>query len=149
MLLPMRVLFLCTGNSCRSQMAEGWARSMWPEGLEAVSAGTKPHGLDPRAIEVMAEAGIDISVQSSQHLDEFPLDELDHVVTVCDSASQSCPAPPPGVQVTHAPFDDPPRLARELEDPTDVMAAYRRVRDEIRSFVERFGRDQSPGQDGA
>ena len=134
----MRVLFLCTGNSCRSQMAEGWARHLWGGAAEACSAGTRPHGIDPRAVEVMAEVGVDISGHQSQHLDEFPLDSLDHVVTVCSSAAESCPVPPPGVDVTHAPFDDPPRLAQELDDPTDVMAAYRRVRDEIRVFVEGF-----------
>lgn len=130
----MRVLFLCTGNSCRSQMAEGFARALRGDRVEAFSAGTNPHGLNPLAVRAMAEVGIDIS----KHLSRRPEDigvAFDVVVTVCDSAHESCPVFP-GARVVHVGFDDPPRLARGTESEDEAMQHYRRVRDEIRAFVE-------------
>lgn len=132
-----KVLFLCTGNSCRSQMAEGWARHLHGSRVEACSAGTAPGRVDPRAVAVMAEAGVDISGHRSKSLDEFSRICLDWVVTVCDRANESCPVFPGEVRRLHAGFDDPPRLAAGASD-EGGMEAYRRVRDEIRTFVERL-----------
>ncbi|GIW89823.1 MAG: arsenate reductase [Pirellulaceae bacterium] len=131
-----RVLFLCTGNSCRSQMAEGWARELLGDRLEAYSAGTSPHGLNPDAVEVMREAGVDISRQFSKTVNELPVDSFDLVVTLCDEASQSCPQLPGAHRVVHVPFDDPPRLAAAEASYERGLDHYRRVRDEIRRFVE-------------
>lgn len=129
------VLFLCTGNSCRSQMAEGWARALKSENFTAYSAGIETHGLNPLAVKVMAEAGVDISGQKSQHVDELKDIAFDLVVTVCDRAAESCPVFPGKVRVVHQPFDDPPRLAREAAGEEEALGHYRRVRDEIREFV--------------
>jgi len=131
-----RVLFLCTGNSCRSQMAEGWARAMHAGRIEAFSAGTQPHGLNPLAVRAMAEAGVDISRHASKRPEEIP-GGFDLVVTVCGSAHEACPAFP-GARVLHAGFDDPPRLAAGTAGDDEAMPHYRRVRDEIRAFVERL-----------
>jgi len=131
----LKVLFLCTGNSCRSQMAEGWARALAPDRIEAQSAGLEARGLDPRAVTVMAEAGGDISRQKSKRLDELEVSRFDLVVTVCDHAQESCPVLPGNVRTLHAGFDDPPRLAREAGSEEEALAHYRRVRDEIRAFV--------------
>lgn len=130
----IRVLFLCTGNSCRSQMAEGWARKLKPAELDAYSAGTNPHGLNPLAVRAMAEAGVDISAHTSKRPDDLPV-RFDIVVTVCDSAHESCPVVP-GARVVHVGFDDPPRLAKDARSEEDAMVHYRRVRDQIRAFVE-------------
>ncbi|CAN5795502.1 arsenate reductase ArsC [soil metagenome] len=132
----MRVLFLCTGNSCRSQMAEGWARALKGDRFEALSAGTNPHGLNPLAVRVMAEAGVDISRQRSKHLNEFAGGMPDVVVTVCDSAHEACPIMPGATRVVHRGFDDPPRLAAGAESEEEALGHYRRVRDEIRGLVE-------------
>ena len=129
------ILFLCTGNSCRSQMAEGWARHLHGERLEAHSAGTDPHGLNPRAVQVMAEAGVDIAGHRSQHLDAFADVPLDVVVTVCGHAHETCPVVPGPTRVVHRGFDDPPALAATLEHEEAILACYRRVRDEIRDYV--------------
>ena len=91
MRMKIAVLFLCTGNSCRSQMAEGWARHLKGDVIEAYSAGTSPHGMNPDAVKVMAEAGVDISRQHSKHIDELKGTHLDYVVTVCDNANETCP----------------------------------------------------------
>jgi arsenate reductase len=131
----LKVLFLCTGNSCRSQMAEGWARTLKPDTIEAYSAGIETHGLNPRAVQVMAEAGVDITGQKSQHVDELADVTLDYVVTVCDNAAASCPIFPGDARVVHQPFDDPPRLAQDAADEEEALAPYRRVRDEIRDYV--------------
>lgn len=128
-----RVLFLCTGNSCRSQMAEGWARALKVDRLEAWSAGTEPHGLDPRAVRAMDEAGVDISAHRSKRPEDCGV-AFDLVVTVCGRADERCPAVP-GARVVHAGFDDPPRLASEAATEEEAMRHYRRVRDEIRSFI--------------
>lgn len=130
----MRVLFLCTGNSCRSQMAEGWARVLKRDQIDAYSAGTSPHGLNPLAVRAMAEAGVDISRHTSKTPGQIGV-EFDVVVTVCDSAHESCPVIP-GARIVHAGFDDPPRLAKGAASEAEAMVHYRRVRDEIRAFVE-------------
>ena len=132
----IRVLFLCTGNSCRSQMAEGWAKALLADRVEAHSAGTHPHGLNPLAVRAMAEAGVDISGHRSKRPEDIGTG-FDVVFTVCDSAHEACPALP-GARVIHAGFDDPPRLAAGAADEDEAMPHYRRVRDEIRAFVERL-----------
>lgn len=131
-----RVLFLCTGNSCRSQMAEGWARHLHGDTLEPWSAGLETHGLNPDAVAVMAEAGVDISQHSSKHLDSLKELAFDLVVTVCGAADASCPSFPGATRVLHVGFDDPPKLARGAADDAARLQPYRRVRDEIRAFVE-------------
>ncbi len=132
----IRVLFLCTGNSCRSQMAEGWARAIRAGDFDAWSAGTEPKAVDPRAVKVMAEAGVDISRHRSKHIDELRDVDFDVAVTVCDNAREHCPFFPGGVTRLHASFDDPPVLARGASSEEEALSHYRRVRDEIRRFVE-------------
>ena len=134
----IKILFLCTGNSCRSQMAEGWARRLRGELIEAWSAGIEPRGLDSRAVQVMAEAGVDISGHRSKHVDELRGIPFDHVVTVCDHANENCPVFPGGASRIHAGFDDPPRFAANAGTEAEALAHYRRVRDEIRKFVEQM-----------
>jgi len=131
----INLLFLCTGNSCRSQMAEGWARHLKSDDIEPYSAGIEAHGLNPRAVKVMAEAGVDISGHTSQKLDELAEVKFDYVVTVCGHAHETCPMFPGDAKVIHVGFDDPPRLAKEVEGEQEQLAIYRRVRDEIRDFV--------------
>jgi arsenate reductase len=131
-----KILFLCTGNSCRSQMAEGWAHRLKGDVLEAYSAGIETHGLNPRAVAAMAEAGVDISGHVSTHLDELAHVAFDYVVTVCAHAHESCPVFPGRARVVHRGFDDPPALARGAATEEEAMAPYRRVRDEIRAFIE-------------
>jgi arsenate reductase len=131
-----QVLFLCTGNACRSQMAEGWARHLRAAVLEAWSAGVQPRGLDPRAVRVMAEAGVDVSAHRSKHVREVAGVPFDYVVTVCDNARESCPLFPGKARVLHVGFDDPPALARGAKTEEEALAPYRRVRDAIRAFVE-------------
>lgn len=132
----IRVLFLCTGNSCRSQMAEGWAKALRAETVEAHSAGTDPHGMNRLAVEAMREAGVDISGHHSKKPDELAHIVFDYVVTVCDAAHQACPVFAGGAKVVHAGFDDPPRLARAAQTDAEALPHYRRVRDEIRAFIE-------------
>lgn len=138
MLPKLKILFLCTGNSCRSQMAEGWARHLRGDVLEPYSAGIEPHGLNPHAVRVMAEAGVDIAGQRSKHVDELRDMPFDYVVTVCDHAHESCPLFPGRTRVVHVGFDDPPRLARDAKTAEEALGHYRRVRNEIRAFVERL-----------
>lgn len=133
---PLRVLFLCTGNSCRSQMAEGWARFLKSNAIEAFSAGTNPQGLNPLAVRAMSEAGVDISHHQSKGVDDLPLSDFDYVITVCGAANESCPRFPGPTTVLHVGFDDPPQLAAGAKSQEDAMPHYRRVRDEIRRFVE-------------
>ena len=116
-------------------MAEGWARHLKADTIDAYSAGIETHGLNPNAVKVMAEAGVDITHQESQHVDDLKHVEFDYVVTVCDKAAESCPVFSGDARVIHCPFDDPPRLARESETEEEGLAHYRRVRDEIRDFV--------------
>jgi arsenate reductase len=131
-----KILFLCTGNSCRSQMAEAWTRVLKGNQLEAYSAGIQPKGVDSRAIQVMAEAGIDISGQKSKDIDSLGILEFDYVVTLCDNARESCPFFPARTKQMHQGFDDPPLLAARAKTEEEALAPYRRVRDEIRAFVE-------------
>lgn len=132
----LNVLFLCTGNSCRSQMAEGWARALKGDVIEAYSAGIETHGLNPYAVKVMAEAGVDISGHASKNVDTLLGVPFDYVVTVCGHANENCPFFPGTAKVVHVGFDDPPALARQVEDDEAKLDCYRRVRDEIRAFVE-------------
>ncbi len=134
----LRILFLCTGNSCRSQMAEGWARALKGDLIEATSAGIVAHGLNPTAVAVMAEAGVDISSHRSKTLSDLPALEFDYVITVCGHADDNCPIFPGKARVVHYGFDDPPKLAATLTNEQAKLAIYRRVRDEIRDFVRRL-----------
>nr|MBN2277294.1 arsenate reductase ArsC [candidate division Zixibacteria bacterium] len=134
----LKILFLCTGNSCRSQMAEGWTRYLKGDLIEPYSAGIKAHGLDHKAVRVMAEAGIDISGQHSKNISELPDIDFDYVITVCDHAAESCPVFPGRAKVIHRGFDDPPRLARAAENEQEALNHYYRVRDEIKIFVQKL-----------
>jgi arsenate reductase len=129
----IKVLFVCTGNSCRSQMAEGWARYLKGDIIEAYSAGVWPVGVHPRAIKVMAEAGVDISDQTSKHVDEFLGADFDFVVTLCDNARQQCPVFPGKAKLIHKAFADPVAVAGSEEQ---IMHAFRRTRDDIKGFIE-------------
>jgi arsenate reductase len=129
----VKVLFLCTGNSCRSQMAEGWANHLGQGLVEATSAGIEAHGKNPRAIAVMREVGVDISYQESTRVTPEMLAQADLVITVCGHADEHCPALPPGVQKKHWPLEDPAK-ATGAED--EIMAKFRATRDEVRSRVE-------------
>jgi arsenate reductase (thioredoxin) len=132
----LKILFLCTGNSCRSQMAEGWTRHLKGDQIEAYSAGIETHGLNPRAVQVMAEAGVDISGQRSKHVRELHEVGFDYVVTVCGHAHEHCPLFPGKARIVHVGFDDPPQLAAQSTTEEEGLGHYRRVRDEIRAFVE-------------
>jgi arsenate reductase len=137
------ILFLCTGNACRSQMAEGWARALKSEEIEAFSAGVAPCYVHPRAIRVMQEAGIDISAQYSKHVEELEGIRFDHIVTLCDYAAEVCPYHPDLGKRVHRPFEDPV-FARGTEE--EVLARFRDVRDQIRRFVEGMpGNLEEPG----
>jgi arsenate reductase len=128
-------------------MAEGWARELKSDAIEPYSAGVEPHGMNQSAIRAMAEAGVDMSGQWSKHVDELKDILFDYVVTVCDNAHESCPIFPGKTRVLHVGFDDPPRLAKEAKTDEEASSHYRRVRDEIRSFVERMpaALDQTEG----
>lgn len=133
-----RVLFLCTGNSCRSQMAEGWARHLHGDRIDACSAGTNPHGLNPLAVRSMSESGVDISAHTSKTVESSSPETLDLVVTVCGHAHENCPvflSLNPRTRVIHHGFDDPPKLAADAANDDEAMPHYRRVRDEIRDFI--------------
>ncbi|MEA2108618.1 MAG: arsenate reductase ArsC, partial [Pseudomonadota bacterium] len=136
----IKILFLCTGNSCRSQMAEGWTRVLKEKQIEAFSAGIETHGLNPSAVKVMAEAGVDISHQRSKLADEFVDIDLDAIITVCGHAHESCPYFSSGSKIIHMGFNDPPQMAQKLAeqgaDEKTQLDCYRRVRDEIKAFVE-------------
>jgi len=135
----LKVLFLCTGNSCRSQMAEGWARHLKGDVIEAYSAGIEKHGMNPHALTVMAEVGVDLAKHYSKTLADIGPVEFDYVVTVCGHAHEHCPmflGKAKVVHVVHVGFEDPPKLTKELPDGEGKLAVYRRVRDEIRRFVE-------------
>lgn len=117
-------------------MAEGWARALRSGAIDAHSAGTQPHGLNPLAVRAMREAGVDIAGHRSKRVDELGVGPFDFVVTVCDAAHEACPVFPGATRVVHVGFDDPPRLAAGARDDNEAMPHYRRVRDEIRSFIE-------------
>lgn len=133
--MKTKVLFLCTGNSCRSQMAEGWARHLLSDRIEPYSAGIEAHGMNPNAVRVMREAGVDITGQSSKLASTLADVPLDLVITVCGHAGEHCPAFRNGARVAHVGFDDPPKLARSAATEEEALGHYRRVRDEIRAFV--------------
>lgn len=132
----MKVLFLCTGNSCRSQMAEGWARHLKGDVVEPYSAGIEKHGMNPHAVKVMAEAGVDLAAHYSKTLADLSGVVFDRVVTVCGHAHEHCPVFSGSTRVLHVGFEDPPTLTKHLPDGEEKLAVYRRVRDEIRRFVE-------------
>lgn len=130
------ILFLCTGNSCRSQMAEAWLRELKATKYQAQSAGIEQHGLNQLAIQVMAESGVDMSDHVSKTLTSLDTNQFDYVFTVCGHAHETCPYFPGSAKVIHVGFDDPPKLAESLSDPSDILDCYRRVRDEIKTFIE-------------
>lgn len=130
-----KVLFLCTGNSCRSQMAEGWTRYLHGDIIEPYSAGTEIHGMNRNAVSVMAEAGVDISSHHSKNIEEVRDIAFDVIITVCDHAHENCPFFPGEAKHIHAGFDDPPRLAESIDDPEKKLDCYRKIRDEIRDFI--------------
>jgi arsenate reductase len=132
----LKVLFLCTGNSCRSQMAQGWARALKSDTIEAYSAGTDPKRLDPLAVKVMAEDGIDISTQQPKSVSELVHVPFDYVITVCSDANENCPVFPGAARRVHVAFDDPPRLAADAKSDEEALLYYRRVRDEIKTFID-------------
>lgn len=132
----LKILFLCTGNSCRSQMAEAWTKKLKGNVIDAYSAGTLPKGVDSRAIKSMSEVGIDISGYRSKSTIELMDMEFDYVITLCDDAQQSCPFFPAKTRVLHHGFEDPPVLAVGAKNEEEAMGHYRRIRDEIRAFVD-------------
>lgn len=132
------ILFLCTGNSCRSHMAEAWCRALHSDRYRAYSAGIIAKGLNPRMVQVMRECGIDPTIQQSSKTLQSVLDagvHLDLVVTVCGHAHETCPVFPGSTRVVHVGFDDPPALAADAGDEAEALQHYRRVRDEIRDFI--------------
>jgi arsenate reductase len=131
----LKLLFLCTGNSCRSQMAEGFTRAIKGNEIEAFSAGIETHGLNPNAVKVMKEAGVDISSHKSQNINKFKDKTFDYVVTVCGHAHETCPFFPGNSKVVHVGFDDPPKLALEFDGEEEKLNCYRKVRDQIKEFV--------------
>lgn len=134
-----KILFLCTGNSCRSQMAEGWARHLRGDDIEAWSAGIQTHGLNPNAVKVMAEAGVDISGHQSKTTEAVKDIPFDVVVTVCGHANETCPMWLSGkARVIHVGFDDPPALAKGAKSDEEALEHYRRVRDEIKNYIEKI-----------
>ncbi len=138
----LKILFLCTGNACRSQMAEGWTRHLKNDVIDVFSAGVETHGVDPRAVAVMKEEGVDISHHRSKHVSEFQDKKMDVVITVCDQAKESCPFFPLAGKKVHQGFADPPALAKDVAqkggDENARLDCYRKVRDEIRAFVEKL-----------
>ncbi|MGB3210943.1 MAG: arsenate reductase ArsC [Desulforhopalus sp.] len=136
----LKILFLCTGNSCRSQMAEGWTRALKGDLIDVFSAGVEIHGLNPLAVQVMSEVDVDITNHTSQHVDQFKNHNFDAIITVCGHAHEHCPLLPGRCRVVHVGFDDPPLLAQMLAEEgasmEDQLNCYRRVRDEIRAYVE-------------
>lgn len=137
------ILFLCTGNSCRSQMAEGWAKALKGDVFDVYSAGIETHGLNPHAVAVMQEAGIDISQHTSKTLEQLPLKWFDYVVTVCDHARESCPVFLKAEHKLHKSFPDPPKLAELAEGAEAKLDCYRRVRDEIKMFIEALSPEEN------
>lgn len=133
-----KILFICTGNSCRSQMAEGWVRHLKKDVLQSFSAGIEKHGLDPLAVKVMDEAGVDISKQTSKLINELKDKEFDYVVTICEDANRNCPVFPGKAKRIHHAFDNPPRIAKTLTSREEILRLYRRVRDEIKEFINKM-----------
>ena len=140
MAIKLKILFLCTGNSCRSQMAEGWTHALKGDFIEVYSAGIETHGLNQTAVEIMAEAGVDIAAHTSKHVDTLRHIIFDAVITVCDNARETCPFFPGARKILHVGFSDPPAMAKDLAaqgaGEEKQRNCYRQVRDEIRAFVE-------------
>nr|WP_320114707.1 arsenate reductase ArsC [uncultured Desulfuromonas sp.] len=134
----LNIVFVCEANSCRSQMAEGWAKQLNADAINPFSGGIFQHPIDPRAIQVMDEAGVDISKQETHDIQNFLEKDIDYVVTVCSEAAKQCPTFPTQVKVINQHFDNPPELTREMATEEEKLAVYRRVRDEIRQFVEQL-----------
>ncbi|MDQ7049993.1 MAG: arsenate reductase ArsC [Enterobacterales bacterium] len=128
------ILFLCTGNSCRSQMAEGWGKALKSAHYNFYSAGIVTHGLNSLAVKVMQQVGIDINQQESKTIDQLPAVKMDYVITVCSNADKTCPVFAGG-KVIACHFDDPPSLTKDLQDKEAILAVYQRVRDEIKIMV--------------
>lgn len=141
--LKHSILFICTGNSCRSQMAEGWARHLKSNILEPYSAGIEKHGLDPLAIQVMAERGVDISKQQSKHLNDLKKKDFDYVITICNDLNEKCPVFRGKTKRIHHSFDDPTRLAKLVKSQEEKLSIYRRIRDEIKDFIEKLSENLS------
>ncbi len=137
--MKKNIMFLCTGNSCRSQMAEGLCRHLWGGDFNVYSAGTKKHGMNERAMKAMKEIGIDISSHYSKTVEELPKVTFDYVITVCDAAKETCPYFPGG-KVIHIGFQDPPALTKDMTDEEEIMKVYRRVRDEINEFMKNLNK---------
>lgn len=135
--MKKNIMFLCTGNSCRSQMAEGFCRKYWGGDFNVFSAGTKKHGMNTRAVKVMKESDVDLSGHSSKTTDELPAVTFDYVITVCDSAKENCPYFPGG-KVIHVGFEDPPALTKDMQDEEKILSVYRRVRDEIEAVIKKL-----------
>lgn len=135
MINKLKVLFLCTGNSCRSQMAEAWAKELKSGLFEAYSAGIETHGLNKNAVKVMAEVGVDMSGHISENVRDYLDKDIDLVVTVCDHASETCPIFPGSIKLIHHSFEDPPKLARNKNTDDEKLECYRKVRDEIKDFI--------------
>jgi len=129
----IKILFLCTGNSCRSQIAEGWARHLISDVIEAFSAGVSPVSVNSRSIKVMSGAGVDISGQTSKHVDELLGIDFDYVVTLCDNVRERCPLFPDRTIMIHRGFEDPTFVFGSEQE---IMAAFRKTRDQIRAFIE-------------
>ena len=142
----LTILFLCTGNSCRSQMAEGWCRNLNSDAINAYSAGIEKHGLNPLAVRAMAEKGVDISGQESKTVDELEGIQFDYVVTVCGHANETCPVFTGDCEVVHVGFDDPPKLARNASSEEEAFGHYQRVCDEIAQFVREMPNNLSEPQ---
>ena len=136
-----KILVLCTGNSCRSQLAEGYLRYFAGDKAEIYSAGVETHGVNPRAVATMLEDGIDISKHSSNHIDEYKDIDFDYVITVCDNARERCPYFPGKAQKFHHNFPDPAKAAGTEEE---IMAQFRAVRDEIKAWSEKFAQEKLP-----
>jgi len=134
----LKILFLCTGNSCRSQMAEGWTSLLKGDIIKPFSAGIETHGVNSFAVQVMAEAGVDISRQYSKLVDEFIDKEFDYVITLCDHARETCAFFPGKSKMFHKGFDDPVKLAENVKNEEEALSHYRRIRDKIREFVEKL-----------
>lgn len=132
----VKILFLCTGNSCRSQMAEAWSKELKSDSIEAWSAGVEPKGIDQRAVQAMAEVGIDIAGQSSKNVSTLMDISFEYVITLCGHARETCPFFAGPTTKVHMGFEDPPLLAENAKTEEEAMGHYRRIRDEIKAFVQ-------------
>ncbi len=135
-MMKKKILFLCTGNSCRSQMAEGWTKFLKKDEIDAYSAGIETHGLNPYAVKVMSEKGVDISNHESTNVKDLLHIDFDYVITVCGHANENCPLFPGKTEIIHVGFDDPPKMAEDFEAEEGKLNCYRKVRDEIKIFIE-------------